>query len=331
MKRFLFSIFAVVSIVVCACSNSLLAAPDTVFIDGDTGFSRDTVPIWPVLREDDKGSAVNALQYLLIQAGHGIGVDGDFGPATLNAVKNFQQAKGLSIDGVVGKGTWLKLVVTVGEGSTARGAIKALQYLLRYKFEYTAVSVDGVFGTITKNAVIKFKSIRNLSGGTTVGETTWLYLLGAVNSSGPSTGKWYIKITLPANRYNYGTLKLYDKNGNQIYSCSALGRSVSNASPLVYRGNTPTGIYSGYLYGPASPRDSYGPYKVIAMDGISGQIVQSGRSGIWIHGGRSQENLSPTYGCVRVFEKDQKALQDKIQVLINSGTPAAGKIEIVQN
>lgn len=121
-----------------------------------------------------------------------------------------------------------------------------------------------------------------------------------------------------------------DKNGNQIYSCNALGRSVSNASPLVYGGNTPAGIYSEYLYGPVSPRESYGPYKVVAMDGASGQIIQSGRSGIWINGGRSQKTLSPTYGCIRVFESDQKALQDKIQALIDSGTPSVGKIEIIQ-
>lgn len=191
MKRFLFCSFIVISILLSACSNSLLSGPNSGLEIGDTDLTRDITPSWPVLREDDKGSTVNTLQYLLIQAGYNIAVDGDFGPATLNAVKNFQRAKGLVVDGVVGKNTWLKLVPTIDTGSTARGAVKALQYLLRYKFEYTSITADGVFRTNTKNAVIKFKNLRNPSGSSTVGQTTWLYLLESPNGSGPATGKWY--------------------------------------------------------------------------------------------------------------------------------------------
>ena len=37
-------------------------------------------------------------------------VDGIFGTKTVAAVRQFQQAKGLTVDGVVGKKTWEKLL-----------------------------------------------------------------------------------------------------------------------------------------------------------------------------------------------------------------------------
>ena len=36
-------------------------------------------------------------------------IDGKMGPRTVQAIKNFQEANGLEVDGVVGKGTWEKL------------------------------------------------------------------------------------------------------------------------------------------------------------------------------------------------------------------------------
>ena len=66
-----------------------------------------------VLRKGAKGDNVKALQILLIGRGYSCGsygADGDFGNATYNAVKAFQKAKGLSVDGVCGPKTWNKLL-----------------------------------------------------------------------------------------------------------------------------------------------------------------------------------------------------------------------------
>jgi peptidoglycan hydrolase-like protein with peptidoglycan-binding domain len=43
------------------------------------------------------GACVSSTQELLNGKGASLTVDGDFGPATLQAVKNFQSSKGLSV------------------------------------------------------------------------------------------------------------------------------------------------------------------------------------------------------------------------------------------
>jgi hypothetical protein len=55
----------------------------------------------------DHGGDVASLQILLLKkAGQPIRVDGDFGPATLEAVRNVQRFFGLTPDGVCGARTW---------------------------------------------------------------------------------------------------------------------------------------------------------------------------------------------------------------------------------
>ena len=68
-----------------------------------------------VLRNGAKGQQVKALQTLLIGYGYSCGssgVDGDFGSATDKAVRAYQKAKGLAVDGIVGPATWSKLLGT---------------------------------------------------------------------------------------------------------------------------------------------------------------------------------------------------------------------------
>jgi N-acetyl-anhydromuramyl-L-alanine amidase AmpD len=60
----------------------------------------------PTLRVTSKGFAVRVLQQRLGAKGYDVGVDGIFGQQTLAAVKAFQEANGLGIDGVVGPNTW---------------------------------------------------------------------------------------------------------------------------------------------------------------------------------------------------------------------------------
>ena len=63
------------------------------------------------LRKGSKGTQVKVLQFLLNEGGYNAGnTDGIFGTNTQTAVKAFQQAAGLSVDGIAGKNTWAKLL-----------------------------------------------------------------------------------------------------------------------------------------------------------------------------------------------------------------------------
>ncbi|TCS79197.1 putative peptidoglycan binding protein [Tepidibacillus fermentans] len=59
------------------------------------------------LREGSRGQAVKDLQAKLQRLGYNIGaIDGIYGKQTVEAVKSFQKAQGLTVDGVAGKNTY---------------------------------------------------------------------------------------------------------------------------------------------------------------------------------------------------------------------------------
>lgn len=62
----------------------------------------------------DQGANVRALQEALSKIGGSVSVDGDFGPGTLKAVKDFQRREGLNADGVVGPQVADKLLSKLG-------------------------------------------------------------------------------------------------------------------------------------------------------------------------------------------------------------------------
>lgn len=67
-------------------------------------------PVVPqTLRIKDRGKAVEEMQRALAIKGLTLAIDGMFGPATLEAVKRFQSARGLVPDGVCGPQTWAAL------------------------------------------------------------------------------------------------------------------------------------------------------------------------------------------------------------------------------
>ena len=68
----------------------------------------------PMLREGDKSEAVRAAQLLLIGRGFRCGwygPDADYGPATKDAVKRFQNDRDLLQDGKIGENTWTRLLL----------------------------------------------------------------------------------------------------------------------------------------------------------------------------------------------------------------------------
>ena len=69
-----------------------------------------TLPPYPLLREGSRGAYVKFLQQLLESNLYPVGnIDGIFGSRTLNAVRSFQEANNLTVDGLVGNNTWAAL------------------------------------------------------------------------------------------------------------------------------------------------------------------------------------------------------------------------------
>jgi cytoskeletal protein RodZ len=76
-----------------------------------------TLPTDVTLKLGSSGDDVRTVQQALAQVGHDPGaIDGDFGPATQQAVVAFQTASGIDPDGVVGPKTLAALSTAVGSG-----------------------------------------------------------------------------------------------------------------------------------------------------------------------------------------------------------------------
>ena len=100
-----------------------------------------------------KGVPVKRLQEKL-----GITADGDFGPATEKAVKDYQSANGLAVDGIAGPDTFTHMglyeLVLLRRGSRG-AAVKRLQ-------EGLGIGADGIFGPGTEKAVKAFQEKNGL-------------------------------------------------------------------------------------------------------------------------------------------------------------------------
>lgn len=77
---------------------------------GDIYTVEAEVAALPVIKQGSTGQFVRICQGLLIANGRNVGVDGDFGPASAAALREWQGAAGLTADGVCGPQTWRRLL-----------------------------------------------------------------------------------------------------------------------------------------------------------------------------------------------------------------------------
>lgn len=68
--------------------------------------SSDSVGQHSLVQMGSRGPEVSGLQQKLTQAGYKVGQSGTFDAKTQSAVRQYQQDKGLQVDGVVGQQTW---------------------------------------------------------------------------------------------------------------------------------------------------------------------------------------------------------------------------------
>ena len=125
-------------------------------------------------RQGDSGQAVGDIQDRLAALGFASHPDqrGQFESGTLDAVRMFQKAKGLDVDGIVGPDTWRSLYEAgyrLGDRllfyrrPMIRGEdVSELQSRLN-SLGFDAGKVDGIFGPDTERAVLEFQTNRGLA------------------------------------------------------------------------------------------------------------------------------------------------------------------------
>jgi peptidoglycan hydrolase-like protein with peptidoglycan-binding domain len=129
---------------------------------------------FPTQSLGNRGSDVRAVQGFLLARRYTLTFDGIYGTATRTAVRAFQADKGLPVNGVVGDATWARLVITVRPGDSGT-AVRVLQRELNEK-RRSGLTIDGVFGSTTKGAVIAFQKHMGLVANGVVGGQTWRWL-----------------------------------------------------------------------------------------------------------------------------------------------------------
>jgi peptidoglycan hydrolase-like protein with peptidoglycan-binding domain len=129
---------------------------------------------WPRLDLCTQGEAVTSLQYLLQQHGHTVTVTGQLGPSTDAAVRAFQRAQGLTVDGIVGPQTWQAVIVYTQLGDQGP-AVQAVQSQLKSRGEDIVVS--DIFGSQIKASVEAYQQKTGLFVDGEVGPQTWQALL----------------------------------------------------------------------------------------------------------------------------------------------------------
>lgn len=142
------------------------------------------------IKQGDSGESVKKLQRILVSKGYLNGkIDGIYGLETVNAIKKFQAAYGLEIDGICGDATYNLLTEAVdnvvedsaSDGDDSNYAIKygmrgddvaELQNIL-IALGYMDGIADGVCGTATVNAIKNFQASHGLIVDGVCGTTTF--------------------------------------------------------------------------------------------------------------------------------------------------------------
>ena len=163
--------------------------PDYASVAGSVEVSPAPEPAQtPQIRRGAKGDAVVRMQQRLIAHGYALpkhGVDGDFGSETESAVKAFQSAKGLSVDGICGPKTWAALLAEP-TAKTAYTVTRVLEYKrpnmsgddVKWAQQtltalgYDCGEIDGIFGPDTDKGVKAFQKAKGLTVDGDIGKNT---------------------------------------------------------------------------------------------------------------------------------------------------------------
>ncbi|MEG1809784.1 MAG: peptidoglycan-binding protein, partial [Oscillospiraceae bacterium] len=140
---------------------------------------------------------LNAIREYLYPSLGFLKVDGIFGYNTQSTVMQYQQIKGIAVDGIIGEITWNSIVIDfstipipstdvypgypLSQGSTGTPVVTMQHKLNGIQPTYTAINVqaeDGVFGQNTADATRRFQKQFALTPDEVIGEKTWYAIVG---------------------------------------------------------------------------------------------------------------------------------------------------------
>lgn len=137
---------------------------------------------WPLLSFNigSRNEVVRTAQLMLLVHGYDlgkVGADGYFGPLTEQAVRKFQKAGELSVNGRIDNAVWEMLIVP-SETNHRGTAIQALQRQLNIFDKQLKLEIDGIFGPKVEAAIRAFQQQKGLPAHGKADLDTWCLLLG---------------------------------------------------------------------------------------------------------------------------------------------------------
>lgn len=251
------------------------------------------------LREGDENAYVLEMQRRLVALNYLTTATGKFDSATTTAVKAFQKANGLKVDGLAGAGTQKALYAdsaaassgtdssTTGSSGTSgsstgstttsytllkegmeSSAVKTLQQRL-IDLGYLTGSATGYYGTATKGAVKDFQTKNGLTSDGLAGSVTQalLYSTAALSAGGQTAGTATATPTATAapSSTTYTTLK-------KGVTSSAVKTLQEQLILLGYLKTTATGYYGSATY---TAVKNFQTANGLKADGIAGTETQT--------------------------------------------------------
>ena len=172
-------------------------------------------------RLGDQGSDIAEIQGKLAGLGYDVTADGDFGPATAEAIKSFQSSHGLTADGLVGEATYTALL-----GRTMPEVSRSSNYISRRVIANAMnyIGVPYVFGGTSP------------AGFDCSGYVRYIFAMAGVSLPRMADEQYYTGAPISAgdmapgdlgffSTYEYGPshVGIYSGNGNFVHASSSRG------------------------------------------------------------------------------------------------------------